>query len=67
MVYMPNVSTRLYDKDQDITYQILAYRRLTVNEAAYAVRYWQWNKPKSKQRLKPGTTLTIVSLIREGH
>lgn len=64
MADMPNVSTVLHDVAKDITYRIMAYRRLSQREAAYTVRYWHWNVPKNKRRLKPGTILTIVSLIR---
>jgi len=59
---MPNVDNVILDRERNIHYHVLAYRRLTPSEMSAAVRVCLAQK---KGRLKKNSTVTIVSLI--GH
>ena len=57
---MPDVDNVIADPARDITYVVKAYRRLTREEMVAAVRAFHL---KNRKKLKPGQTVTIVSLI----
>jgi len=61
-VKMPNVRNELRDAEDDITYVVMAYRRLTRGELVMTVRAFHSNR-RSKKKLKKGITVTILSLI----
>jgi len=60
---MPNVKNTLIDSGSGVTYHVMAYRQLTLDEIVLSVRHY-WNQNK-KSKIKPGTVITIVSII--GH
>lgn len=59
---LPNVKTTLTDRKNRVTYHILAYRALTRAELMLVVRLYLAQKRK---RPRPGTSVTIISII--GH
>lgn len=57
----PNVVSRIKDTENDVTYEIIAYRTLSKSELVQAVRaYHMQHKAK---KLKKGSTITILSII----
>lgn len=59
---MPKIKTVLKDEQNDITYEVLAYRRLSRDELVLSVRAALSSMKKSK-RPKRGQKLQIVSVI----
>lgn len=60
---LPNVKTTLTDRKSRVTYHVLAYRTLTRAELMLVVRLYLAQKRK---RPKPGTSVTILSVIGHG-
>ena len=57
----PRVQNSLVDPDNNVTYHVMAYRRLTEQELRMAVQYYLANRRrKSPDRNK---TITIVSSL----
>lgn len=59
----PDVVSTIHDQTRGITYRVLAYRPLSHAELVSAIRTFHGQKRKPK--LKPGQTVTIVTII--GH
>jgi len=57
----PDIVSTIVDKERDITYRVVAYRQLTRDELVMSVRHFHAQKKKPK--VKPGQTVTIVSVI----
>ena len=58
---LPDVENILRDDARDVTYRVMAFRRLTKEEMKAGVRmYLAKNKGKPP---KQGSTVTIISLI----
>jgi hypothetical protein len=57
----PNIISTLVDQQKKITYEIVAYRKLTKEELILAVRHFYAQKKKPK--VKPGQKITIISII----
>jgi hypothetical protein len=57
----PNVVSTLKDAQNEIVYQIVAYRRVTGEELVRAV---QTGLSQRKERPKRGQTITFVTAIR---
>lgn len=64
MVQMPDVRNTIRDEKNDITYDVLAYRKLNYAELVQAVRVYDTTRTR-KTKLQNGMTVTIVSTI--GH
>ena len=60
---MPNIVSTIVDPGKNITYQVVAYRKLSRNELVMSVRHY-WSQRK-KPKVKPGGTVKIISII--GH
>ena len=60
---MPNVVNTLVDKEKNITYEVVAYRKITREELILAVRHFYAQKKKTK--VKPGQKIKIISML--GH
>ncbi len=58
---VPNVSNIAKDNERNITFNVLAYRKLTEPELLRAIRYFQ--STKQGRKLKKNTAYTIVSII----
>ncbi len=61
---MPNVRSTLIDSESNVTYHVMAYRSLTREEMVLSVRQY-WAQKKRSRKIKPGTEITIISII--GH
>lgn len=61
---MPKVRSTLIDSGSNVTYHVLAYRPLTREEMVLSVRHY-WAQKKKVRKIKPGTEITIISII--GH
>jgi hypothetical protein len=60
-VRIPDVLNTIVDRKREITYHIMAYRPLTREEMALALRqYWA---QKGSLKVERGSTVTIVSVI----
>lgn len=59
----PSVKNTIVDAEKNITYVVLAYRKLTREEMVLAVRHY-WAQ-KKRPKVKPGGTVTILSIF--GH
>lgn len=57
---MPNVSNPIQDSQDGVIYDILAYRTLTRAERVMSIRHYL---SQQKRKVKPGTKVTIVSII----
>lgn len=57
----PSVLNALVDKEKNITYEVVAYRKLTREELILAVRHFYSQKKKPK--VKPGQKIRIISII----
>ncbi|MCL1915652.1 MAG: hypothetical protein FWG17_02945 [Desulfovibrionaceae bacterium] len=64
MADAPNIATEFHDKERNVTYRVMAFRKLEMVELLAAVKNWQLRTPQNKRRLKPGTMLTIPTVIR---
>ncbi len=51
---MPNVRNEILDVEKEITYVVMAYRKMTHGELVQAVRVFHSGR-KSKKKLKKGT------------
>jgi uncharacterized protein (DUF433 family) len=60
-VQLPNVSNILKDLENDVTYDVIAYRKLSRNEIIQAVRYY--NSQKKTKKPKKGTSIKIITII----
>ena len=56
----PNIRSSIRDPERDITYHVLAYRKLAREETIAAVRYYL---ARAKKKPKAGSTITIVTII----
>lgn len=61
-MHEPNINNIIKDEDNKITYNIKAYRRLAREEMVQAVQFY-YRQKKTKKKLKPGTTITIITII----
>ena len=59
----PSVVSKIVDRQAGTVYRVLAYRRLTDEELVISVRHFRASKQGRK--VKPGSEVTIVSII--GH
>jgi hypothetical protein len=57
-----NVKNSLVDEEAGVTYHVMAYRALRREELLRCVRIYLRNR-RSKKKLKPGTEITIVTVI----
>jgi len=57
----PNIISTLVDPEKNITYEVVAYRKLTKDELILSVRNFYAQKKKPK--LKPGQKVTILTII----
>lgn len=60
---MPKVRTEVRNKEAGVTYVIVAYRTITPSEARMAIAAYL--KQAGKRRPKPGTVITVQTII--GH
>ncbi len=60
---VPSVKTTYKDTENGITYEVMAYRKLTEEETVLAIRNTLSLLKKSK-RPKRGQTLTILTVLR---
>ncbi len=58
----PNVKTSVTDPETNITYEIIAYRELSLAEAKTSIVGF-YRLLKKNRRPKPGTTVTITTAI----
>lgn len=56
---MPNIPNPIRDAEGDVTYVVMAYRKLTRGEIVQAVRVY---RSQHKRKPKKGTKVTIYSL-----
>ena len=57
----PNISNIIKSLDGNITYDVLAYRTLSRQEIVAAIQVF--NSQNKRKRIKPGTTITILTTI----
>ena len=57
---LPHVRNTARDEQSDVTYHVMAYRKLSESELVHAVRYYQ---ARNRRKPKRGSAVTIVSLI----
>lgn len=58
----PSVENLIRDEERDVTYRIMAYRRLTRAEMVAGVQ--MFIRSKKGKLPKKGSTVTIISVIR---
>jgi hypothetical protein len=58
----PDIKHTLKDAASDVTYHVLAYRRLNRAEVVQAVHVYN-SQRRRRAKVKPGTTVTIVTII----
>ena len=60
----PTIMTTLRDNDNNVTYNVLAYRHLSRDELIMSVRMYH-SQPSVRRRKKPfkNATITIVSIL----
>lgn len=56
----PKINSPIRDAARNITYNVLAYRALSTAERTQAVRIYL---AQAKKKPKPGSTVTIISII----
>lgn len=56
----PNISTKILDPVDNVTYDVRAYRALTRDELVLAVRT---HRQRVKRKPKKGSTIVIVTII----
>lgn len=57
----PNINNIIKDEEHKVIYNIKAYRRLSRDEMIHAVHFY-YSQRKIKKP-KPGTTITIITII----
>ncbi len=57
----PQVSNPIRDKEKGVTYNVIAYRKLSREEVVLAIRHYHAQKKQKKP--KKGTTVTILTII----
>ncbi len=57
----PRVSNTIRDEENGVTYDVVAYRKLSREEIVHAIRHYRASKKAKKP--KKGTTVTIVTII----
>jgi hypothetical protein len=57
----PSVSNPIRDEKNGITYNVVAYRKLSREEIVLAIKHYRASKKTKKS--KKGTTVTIVTII----
>jgi hypothetical protein len=63
---MPSVVNTIVDPRKNVTYQVVACRKLSRNELVLSVRHY-WSQRK-KLKVKPGSIVKIVSILgHDGH
>ena len=60
---LPDIVNILKDPEKDVTYKIVAYRKLSRDEMVQAVRFY--HSQKKKKRPKKGDTIEIITIF--GH
>lgn len=58
---LPRVSNVIRDEEKDITYDVVAYRKLSREEIVFGIRNYLAQKKSKKP--KRGTKVTIVTII----
>lgn len=58
----PSVENLIRDEERDVTYRVMAYRRLTRAEMVAGVQ--MFIRSKKGKPPKNGSTVTIISVIR---
>jgi len=61
LMKQPNVKNILVDHEKNITYEVMAYCKLTKSETQSCVNKF-WSK-KKKPKIKPGETVKIITII----
>lgn len=59
---IPNVKSLIRDTENDVTYEVMAFRALSKAELVMAVRVYH-SQRRSKRKHKRGTTVKIFSVI----
>lgn len=62
---IPSIEHEVIDKGLGVTFKVMAYRKLTDEEAVQFVRAW-WTNARKKDRPKRGESLTIYTTASEG-
>jgi hypothetical protein len=57
----PDVSNVIKDPEADVTYNVLAYRKLSRAEMVQSIRFYAMQRGKKK--LSRGSAVTIISVI----
>ena len=57
----PNIISALKDPKENITYEVVAYRKLTKEELILSVKLFYAQKKKPK--VKPGQKVRIISIL----
>lgn len=57
----PDVRNPINDSEADITYNVMAYRKLSRAEIVQAVSFY--TAQRGRKKLKRGTTVTILTII----
>lgn len=60
---LPNVPNVVRDEERNITYTVLAYRRLTRDECLMAISQANRTKTGKPKRPKPNTKVEITTII----
>lgn len=58
---LPDIANIAKDQRRNIAYKVMAYRKLEPREVEQAVRAFL---AMNKRRIKPGTELTIITVIQ---
>ena len=56
----PHVRNTARDETNDVTYHVMAFRKLTESELVNAVRYY---RARNRRKPKRGSSVTIISII----
>jgi hypothetical protein len=59
---LPHIKNELYNPTTKVKYEVMAYRSLTRSELIQSAMYYHSNC-KKKSKLKPGTVITIMTVI----
>jgi (2Fe-2S) ferredoxin len=57
---LPNVATEVRDEPNQVTYRVMAYRKLTPDEA---VRFVQLHLRRAKRKARRGSVVTIITTV----
>jgi len=60
-VEQPRVSNPVRDEEKDVTYNVIAYRKLSREETILAIRHY--HAQKNTKKPKKGITVTILTII----